>query len=61
MPRIFVNVLVGESAADATSVLATSDQDLVDALIRALVDKLQDPQRQTLLNRLSGAGQNPPS
>ncbi len=61
MPRIFVNVLVGESAADATSVLATSDQDVVDALIGALVDKLQDPQRQALLNRLSGAGQNPPS
>ena len=61
MSKVFVNVLVGDSAADATSVLATSDQDLVDALITALIEKLQDPERRAFLKRLPVSGQDLPS
>jgi hypothetical protein len=53
VPKVYVNVLVGESAADATSVLATADPDVVQAVVDALMAKLQSSERQILLERHS--------
>ena len=58
MSKLYVNILVGERAADATSVLATSDPDIVRAVVDAVIAKLRDPERETILQRLAGAGQD---